>query len=114
MIIAFDLGKTLSAHPALRAVARGLLRVGCRVHIISAVYRKDEARARAMIDGWGVPFTGIHFVYQDNLPMTAAGIGRAKGEVMASIGAAILFDDNPAIVQWLNEAGWPAEVVPRP
>ena len=113
MTIAFDLGKTLSTHPTLRAVARGLLSIGCSVHVISAIYRKDEIEARKLISSWHIPFTGIHFVYQDGQPSTAEHIGGAKAAVMRSIGAQVLFDDNPKVVDEIRSLGLHAEVIPR-
>ena len=111
MIVAFDFHGSVDVQPNLRALAQALLGAGNDCHVISAIgheSHKDTINWR--LEQIGIPWSGVHFVIFPR-PLTVGGaveweLGNMKADIMAKIGATILFDDNPYICKAVRARGY--------
>jgi glycosyltransferase involved in cell wall biosynthesis len=106
--IAFDWGGSLECNEELRQMARNAYAAGKGVHIIAAAGEKEvppNEQYEKMLKEANVPYTSINVVLFGKSWDEAA---TRKVEKMKELGCAIIYDDQPAILNAVKEAGFDA------
>ena len=100
MIVGLDLDGTISELPEMFAIlASGLLARGHEVHVITYREPSTEDAVREELEGYGLPFTGVH------LPGPGARPPEWKARIAQELDLDLMGEDSPEVLARQPEGG---------